>query len=205
MILQEKNLVVHPLGVPGLTIGLLGGSFDPPHEGHVHITKQAIKAFNLSKIWWLVSPGNPLKGWEPEKISKRSKECKKIMRHPAVTITNIESSLGSRFTAETIYKLQRIYPQVRFVWLMGADNLVNFHHWDKWNWIVKNVPIGVLARPGEQIKAGLSPTATRYRRFRIRPDEAFKLSTLTPPVWTLLIGPMRNVSSTDLRAKGFWP
>jgi nicotinate-nucleotide adenylyltransferase len=146
-----------------------------------------------------------LKDWEPEKISKRFKACKKIMKHPAVTITNIESSLGSRFTAETIYKLQRIYPQVRFVWLMGADNLVNFHHWDKWNWIVKNVPIGVLARPGEQIKAGLSPAATRYRRFRIPPDQAFKLSTLTPPVWTLLIGPMRNVSSTELRAKGVWP
>ena len=198
-------MVVHPLGAPGLTIGLLGGSFDPPHEGHVHITKQAIKAFNLSKIWWLVSPSNPLKDWEPEKISKRFKACRKIMRHPAVTVTNIESSLGSRFTAETIYKLQRIYPQVRFVWLMGADNLVNFHHWDKWNWIVKNVPIGVLARPGEQIKAGLSPAATRYRRFRIPPDQAFKLSTLTPPVWTLLIGPMRNVSSTELRAKGVWP
>ena len=198
-------MVGHPLGVPGLTIGLLGGSFDPPHEGHVHITKQALKAFNLSKIWWLVSPSNPLKDWKPEKVSKRCEACKKIMQHPAVTITDIESSLRSRFTAETILKLQRIYPRVRFVWLMGADNLVNFHHWDKWNWIVKNVPIGVLARPGEQIKAGLSPTATRYKRFRIPPDEAFNLSTLAPPVWTLLIGPMRNVSSTALRAKGIWP
>ena len=203
--MQEKTLIGHPLGVPGLTVGLLGGSFDPPHEGHVHITKQAIKAFNLSRIWWLVSPGNPLKEREPQTISKRFEASRKIMRHPAVTITDIESSLRSRFTAETIYKLQRIYPGVKFVWLMGADNLVNFHHWDEWNWIVKNVPIGVLARPGEQIKAGLSPAAVRYRHFRIPAEESFRLSNLTPPAWTLLIGPMRNISSTELREKGVWP
>ena len=103
------------------------------------------------------------------------------------------------------YKLQHIYPGVKFVWLMGADNLVNFHHWDEWNWIVKNVPIGVLARPGEQIKAGLSPAAVRYRHFRIPAEESFRLSNLTPPAWTLLIGPMRNISSTELREKGVWP
>ena len=197
-------MVGRPLGLPGSTIGLLGGSFDPPHEGHVHITKQAMKAFNLSKIWWLVSPSNPLKERKPQEISKRYEASRKIMQHPAVTITDIENRLGSQFTAETIHMLQRIYPGVKFVWLMGADNLVNFHKWDKWNWIVKNVPIGVLARPGEQIKAGLSPTATRYRRYRIPSEEAFGLSILTPPVWTLLIGPMRDISSTDLRAKGFW-
>jgi len=162
-----------------------------------------MRAFNLSKIWWLVSPSNPLKERKPQEISKRYEASREIMQHPAVTITDIESRLGSQFTAETVHILQRMYPGVKFVWLMGADNLVNFHKWDKWNWIVKNVPIGVLARPGEQIKAGLSPTATRYRRYRISSEKAFCLSILTPPVWTLLIGPMRDISSTDLRAKGF--
>ncbi len=195
----------HPIGVPGLTVGLLGGSFDPPHDGHVHITRQAIRAFNLSRIWWLVSPSNPLKSRKPEDIGRRFEASKKIMQHPAVTITSLEINLGSRFTAETIYKLQRIYPGVKFVWLMGADNLVNFHRWDEWNWIVQNVPIGVLARPEEQIKAGLSTTAIRYQRFRIPPEKASCLSKLTPPAWTLLIGTMRNVSSTELRRKGFWP
>ena len=194
-----------PLGLPGLTGGLLGGSFDPPHEGHVHITNQAIKAFGLSKIWWIVSPGNPLKERRPEDISKRVEASRRIMKHPAVAITDIESCLQSRFTAETIQQLKCIYPGVKFVWLMGADNMVNFHHWDNWNWIVKNVPIGILARPGEQIKAGLSPAATRYRRFRIPAEKAFFLSHYTPPAWTLLIGPMRNISSTELRAKGVWP
>ncbi len=195
----------NPFGVPGLNVGLLGGSFDPPHEGHVIITKQAIKVFNLSKLWWLISPRNPIKKITPSEINKRLIACKKIITHPSVTITDIEKKLKSNFTAQTLFKIKRLYPGIKFVWLMGADNLVNFHHWENWDWIMKNVPIGVLARPGEQIKAGLSPAATRFRKFRIPREKSLLLPYLKPPVWTLIIGPMKAISSTNIREKGLWP
>ena len=193
----------HPLGVPGLTIGLLGGSFDPPHEGHVHITKIAIKIFNLSRLWWLVSPGNPIKDKAPSDINKRFLASKKIMQHPSVTITDIEKKLKTKFTFQTLIKIRKLYPGTRFVWLMGADNLVNFHHWENWGWIMKNVPIGVLARPKEQIKAGLSPAATMFRKYRLPKEKSFLLPYLSPPIWTLVTGPMRNISSSKLRGIGF--
>ena len=193
----------HPLGVPGLTIGILGGSFDPPHEGHVHITRIAIKIFNLSRLWWLVSPGNPIKDKAPSDINKRFLASKKIMKHPLVSITDIEKKLQTKFTFETLIKIKKLYPGTRFVWLMGADNLVNFHHWENWGWIMKNVPIGVLARPKEQIKAGLSPAATKFRKYRLPKEKSFLLPYLSPPIWTLVTGPMRNISSSKLRGIGF--
>ena len=193
----------HPLGVPGLTIGILGGSFDPPHEGHVHITRIAIKIFNLSRLWWLVSPGNPIKDKAPSDINKRFLASKKIMKHPLVSITDIEKKLQTKFTFETLIKIKKLYPGTRFVWLMGADNLVNFHHWENWDWIMKNVPVGVLARPKEQIKAGLSPAATKFRKYRLPKEKSFLLPYLSPPIWTLVTGPMRNISSSKLRGIGF--
>ena len=198
-------MIGFPTTKPGMTVGLLGGSFDPPHEGHVHITKQALKAFGLSKIWWLVSPSNPIKINQPQDLKKRFEASKKVMRHPSVIITNIEDHLKTKYTAETLQKIQSIYPGVKFVWLMGADNLVNFHRWDKWTWILKNVSVGVLARPGEQIRAGLSPAATYYQKFRLPAERANQLAILKPPNWTLLIGPMRDISSTRLRNQGVWP
>ena len=113
--------------LPGTTVGLLGGSFNPPHIGHVHITEQALKAFRLQNIWWLVSPGNPLKENRPDSVDSRIYRCRKIMQNPKVFISDIERQLGTRFTAETLRKLFKLYPGVRFTWLMGADNLSNFH------------------------------------------------------------------------------
>ena len=193
----------HPLGLPGLTIGLLGGSFDPPHEGHVHITKISIKIFNLSRLWWLVSPGNPVKDKIPSDINKRLLASKQIMEHPSVGITDIEKKLQTKFTFQTLIKMKKLYPGTRFVWLMGADNLVNFHHWKNWDWIMKNVPVGVLARPNEQIKAGLSPAATRFGKYRLPKEKSFLLPYISPPAWTLVTGPMRNISSSKLRGMGF--
>ena len=193
-----------PIAIPGNVIGLLGGSFDPPHVGHVHITRQALQAFGLSKIWWLVSPGNPLKNSGPADFYKRYKACKSLTANPLVSITDLELRLGSTFTADTLFKLKAIYPGVKFVWLMGADNLVNFHRWDNWDWIMHNVPIGVMARPGEQIKAALSPAAIKYRKFRIPSHHSPKLSYYNGPAWSLLIGPMRDISSTEIRLQGYW-
>ncbi|MBL4806539.1 MAG: nicotinate-nucleotide adenylyltransferase [Rhodobacteraceae bacterium] len=189
----------------GTRIGLLGGSFDPPHLGHVHITKRALKRFKLDRVWWLVSPGNPLKPNPPASMEKRMAACREIMQHPRVKITNIEVTLKTRYTAETIKKLQARYPGVKFVWLMGADNLAQFHKWQHWQWIAENIPIGVMARPGEQLRAGLSPMARRYAQFRLPASQAGVLPLTKPPCWALLGGPMRDISSSEIRSNGEWP
>ena len=186
---------------PGLTIGLLGGSFDPPHEGHVHITKLALKIFNLSKIWWLVCPENPIKSVTPSDVNSRFLASKKIMKHPSVIITDLERKFKTKYTFQTLIKLKKLYPSTKFVWLMGADNLINFHHWKNCDWIMKNIPVGVLARPEEQIKAGLSRTAIKFGNYRLPKEKSIILSNYIPPVWTLSTGPMRNISSTEIREK----
>lgn len=186
---------------PGLTIGLLGGSFDPPHEGHVHITKLALKIFNLSKIWWLICPENPIKSVTPSDLNSRFLASKKIMKHPSVIITDLEKKFKTKYTFQTLIKLKKLYPSTKFVWLMGADNLINFHHWKNWDWIMKNIPVGVLARPEEQIKAGLSRTAIKFGNYRLPKEKSIILSNYIPPVWTLSTGPMRNISSTEIREK----
>ncbi|MEL7116603.1 MAG: nicotinate-nucleotide adenylyltransferase, partial [Pseudomonadota bacterium] len=134
----------------GQTVGLLGGSFDPPHQGHVRITRHALQRFGLDRIWWLVSPGNPLKSRGPASLGRRMETARDIMWHPRVTITDIEARLGSRYTASTIRSLRKLYPGVTFVWLMGADNLASFHKWNEWREIMDTVSIGVIARPGQR-------------------------------------------------------
>ena len=185
----------------GTTIGLLGGSFNPPHEGHLHISHQALQAFGLNKIWWLVSPGNPMKNKPAVSLNVRIDKCKKIVKNPDIIISDIESRLRTRLTAHTLRKLFLFYPGVRFIWLMGADNLVNFHKWESWTWIMENIPMGVMARPGEQVKAGLSQTAFRYKKFRIRTSEAAAIPSMKAPAWSLLGGPMRDLSSTQIRSR----
>ena len=188
----------------GMCIGLLGGSFDPPHQGHVHITIEALKRFGLDEVWWLVSPGNPLKAHGPAPLAKRMAAARSVMQHPRVRVTDIEARLGTRFTAKTLEALFHHYPGVRFVWLMGADNLAGFHHWDRWDWIMENVPVGVLARPGQRISARMSPAASRYRRYRLRGREAARLCVAEAPAWCFVNVPMIDISSTRLRDDGAW-
>ncbi|MGR3491912.1 MAG: nicotinate-nucleotide adenylyltransferase, partial [Shimia sp.] len=152
----------------GMVVGLLGGSFDPPHKGHVHITKQALKRFGLDRVWWLVSPGNPLKPHGPAPLTQRIAASRDRMQHPDVDVTGIEATLGTRYTAETIAALQRRYPGVRFVWLMGADNLAQFHRWQDWRGIAARVPLGILARPGERTGARVSKAARVLRKARLQ-------------------------------------
>ncbi|MGD1869034.1 MAG: nicotinate-nucleotide adenylyltransferase [Neomegalonema sp.] len=194
-----------PPAAPGLRIGLLGGSFDPPHGGHVHITHTALRTLQLDRVWWLVTPGNPVKPHGPADLKRRMAACHEMIQHPRVVITDIESRLGSRFTADTLGALKNLYPHVRFVWLMGADNLVGFALWERWDWIMETVPVGVLARPNAQVNAGLSPAAQRYAQFRAPPQAAALLPFLDPPAWTLVTGPMSPLSSTAIREKGEWP
>lgn len=194
-----------PIAMPGQRIGLLGGSFDPPHQGHVHITLWALRTLRLDRVWWLVSPGNPLKPRGPAEIERRLEACRALIRHPRVVVTDIERHLGSRYTARSLDALSLRYPGVRLVWLMGADNLVSFHRWEDWGHIMRRYPVGVLARPGEQLRAGLSPAARCFGRYRLRQSDAAALGRVPPPSWVLLTGPMSPASSTDIRRRGEWP
>jgi nicotinate-nucleotide adenylyltransferase len=193
-----------PFAVPGQVVGLLGGSFDPAHAGHVHITEEALRRFGLDRVWWLVSPGNPLKAKGPAAMPRRMARARDVMRHPRVTITDVEARLRTRYTAATIDALRARYPGVHFVWLMGADNLAQFHLWQDWRRIMATVPVGVLARPGDRIAARISVAAQVYRRFRVPPSAAHGLGRRTPPAWAFVNVPMHAASSSAIRAGGEW-
>jgi nicotinate-nucleotide adenylyltransferase len=193
-----------PLAGPGQRIGLLGGSFDPPHAGHVHITREALKRFRLDAVWWLVSPGNPLKAAGPAPLDQRMAAARGATRHPRVHVTDVEARIGTRYTAQTLAHLQRARPRLRFVWLMGADNLAQFHRWDRWEWIMRHVPVGVLARPGHRLPARASVAAARHADARLPARAAPLLARTAPPAWCFVNVPMRSDSSTAIRARGEW-
>lgn len=193
-----------PPARPGRVIGLLGGSFDPPHEGHVHITREALKLFGLDAVWWLVSPGNPLKALGPAPLERRMDAARAIMRHPRVQISDVEARLGTPYTARTIAALRAARPDLRFVWLMGADNMVQFHRWQDWRRIMESVPIGILARPGARLAARASVAARIYEHARLPLGAARQLGRVPAPAWCFANVPMMNTSSTRLRAAGAW-
>jgi nicotinate-nucleotide adenylyltransferase len=194
-----------PLALPGQRIGLLGGSFDPPHAGHVHITLWALRTLGLDFVWWIVTPGNPLKRQGPADLARRMAACRATILHPRVVVTDVEARLGSRYTADTLARLEARYPSVRFVWLMGADNLASFHRWERWEWIMRRFPVGVLARPGEQLRAGLAPATRLFGEARLPQHEASALALGRAPRWVLLTGAMSAQSSSAIRARGEWP
>jgi nicotinate-nucleotide adenylyltransferase len=194
-----------PPAAPGQSIGLLGGSFDPAHAGHVHITLEALRRFRLDRVWWLVSPGNPLKRHGPASLERRMARAREVMRHPRVAVTDVEARLGTRYTAQTLARLRRLRPRVRFVWLMGADNLVQLHLWEDWRSIVEGVPMGVLARPGMRLAARHSVAARAYAHARLTRAQAASLARRRPPAWALVNVPMLEVSSSRIRAEGGWP
>ncbi len=136
-----------PLAYPGMKIGLFGGSFDPAHEGHAHVAETALKRLGLDRVWWLVSPQNPLKP-ASSPFKQRMKSAREQARGPSMVVTNIEKRLGSRYTYQTLRALKRLYPDVSFVLVMGADNLANFRKWRNWREVAKAVPVAVISRPG---------------------------------------------------------
>ncbi|MGL4236880.1 nicotinate-nucleotide adenylyltransferase [Tabrizicola sp.] len=191
-----------PIAHKGMVIGLLGGSFDPAHEGHVHISREALKRMGLDQVWWLVSPGNPLKARQPAPMAERLKRARAVMSHSRVKITALEEVFGTRATADTIDRLKAVYPGVTFVWLMGADNLVQFHRWERWRDILRSVAVGVLARPGSGVTARLSVAARAFRVHQVARGE--NLRGRKPPVWAFVNLPLNAASSTEIRAKGGW-
>lgn len=193
-----------PIASPGMRIGILGGSFDPAHEGHAHITREALRRFGLDRVWWLVSPGNPLKAHGPAPIARRMAEARRVMPDPRVDITDLEARLGTRFTAQTLRRVTALYPRVHFVWLMGADNLLQFDRWDNWRAILGLMPVGVLARPGARFVVRHARAARLYAPMRLPEAEARQLPFAAPPAWCFLQMPMSDLSSSAIRAQGAW-
>ena len=193
-----------PSPTDGLRIGVLGGSFDPPHAGHLHITRWALRAIGLDRVWWLVSPGNPLKADGPADLDRRLAACRALIEDRRIVASDIERHFGSPYTAHTLAELQRRAPTARFVWMMGADNLAEFHLWRDWRWIAESFDIAVFARPGQQVRGGLSPVARVYSERRLPPEAAGLLGRGSPGRWTMLPGPMSDLSSTRIRENGGW-
>lgn len=193
-----------PFARPGQVVGLLGGSFDPAHPGHVHISREALKRFGLDQVWWLVSPGNPLKSKGPAPIERRMAAARALITHPRIQITDFEAQAGTRFTAETLAALQSARPDLHFVWLMGADNLEQFDLWQDWRQIMYRVPVGVLARPGKRISARRSKAAQIFASARLRGRYSPLLGRSTAPAWCFVNVPMMALSSTVLRDSGAW-
>lgn len=192
---------VLPPHAPGMRIGLFGGTFDPPHHAHFAATLLALKRLQLDRVWWLVTPGNPLKntsGLAP--IAERIAAARALTRHPRIDITGLEAVIKTRYTYDTISWLIARCPGVRFVWIMGADNLRSFHRWQRWRDIAKVVPIVVVDRLGPSLYAGASPAGQAFRFARIPEHEVATLPDRHAPAWTFLHGLKSPLSSTALRA-----
>jgi nicotinate-nucleotide adenylyltransferase len=181
-----------------MKIGLFGGSFNPPHAAHRAASLLAMKRLGLDRVWWLVSPGNPLKDTRAlAPLVDRIAAAQTLAAHPRIDVTGLEADIGTRYSFDTLQWLRRRLPGVHFVWIMGADNLAKFHHWQHWRGIAALVPIAVVDRPGV-IRAG--PFTDSFARHRLPEASARRLPLTPPPAWVFLHGLKSAVSSTALRA-----
>jgi nicotinate-nucleotide adenylyltransferase len=195
-----------PLHTDGMRIGLLGGSFNPPHLAHRAISQFAIKRLKLDRVWWLVTPGNPLKdNVRLHELDERLEAARAVAHDPRIDVTCLESVIGTRYTVDTINYLRRRASHLRFVWIMGADNLAQFHRWQKWQRIAEEIPIAVIDRPPQSFRALTAPAAQALARYRLPENEATKLADARAPAWVFLTGLKINLSSTGLRnPDGSW-
>jgi nicotinate-nucleotide adenylyltransferase len=178
----------------------LGGSFNPAHAGHVAISRMALERLVLDEVWWLVSPQNPLKPTaDMAPLAERLAVARQTAQGMAVVVTDAEVRLGTRYTADTLPGLQRAHPDTNFVWLMGADNLVQMRRWRRWSSIFCRVPIAVFARPAYALRAKRAKAARYFAEFRMQERDAAYLADQSPPAWVLFKGPRVSVSATDIR------
>ena len=192
-----------PPFAPGMRIGLLGGSFNPPHEGHALITRLALRRLRLDRIWWLVTPGNPLKSLTGlAALKARVEAARGLDVGPKVVVSDIEAQIESRFTYDTLRWLKRRAPRVHFVWIMGADNLRQFHRWRHWRAIADLVPIVVVDRPGSTLSATSGRAGAALARWRVPEREAARFAAMRPPALLFLHGRRSKLSSTALRRTG---
>lgn len=184
----------------GRKIGLLGGSFNPAHEGHRHISLIAMRRLGLDEVWWLVSPQNPLKpSADMAPFEERFQSAEQMARHPRIKVSDLESRLGTTYTADLIKQLHS-KGGGNYVWLMGGDNLMQVDRWKNWRTIFDTVPVAVIARPGFEKAALGSKAAHVYRAARLDPTDALQLPLLKPPVWTLIQEQLTSLSSTQIRS-----
>lgn len=198
------SISVHtPLALAGQRIGVMGGSFNPAHEGHVIVAETALRRLRLDRLWWLVTPGNPLKDTnELAPLEERMEGCRALVHDPRMVVTCFERDLATTFSAATLAFLKSRHPSVRFVWVMGADNLANFHRWRRWRDIADMMPLCVVDRPGWRLKALSSPAAHALRRSCVPEQLAATLPGRHCPAWSLLTARLSPASSTDLRQRG---
>ncbi len=192
-----------PAWSPGLRIGLFGGSFNPPHEGHRLASLVALKRIGLDRVWWIVTPGNPLKRHEglPD-LDTRIVAARAVAHHPRIAVTGLEADIGMRYTVDTIRYLKRRCPGVRFVWIMGADNLAQLPRWRRWRDLVDLVPIATVDRPGSTFRSLHGRAAAVLAPGRLREVDAKLLPLRRPPAFVYLHGPRSMASSTALRDAG---
>ena len=190
----------------GMRIGLLGGSFNPPHLAHRAISQFALKRLQLDRVWWLVTPGNPLKeNGALHALAERMKAAREVANDPRIEVSCLESVIRTRYTIDTINYLRRRASGLRFVWIMGADNLAQFHRWQDWQRIAAQVPIAVIDRPPQSFRALASPAAQALARYRLPENVAARLADRPAPAWVFLTGMKLSLSSTGLRnPDGSW-
>lgn len=185
---------------PGMRVGLFGGSFNPAHEGHAHVAETAVQRLDLDRVVWLVSPQNPLKdARDSAPLDQRMASARTAAVGPAMTVSDFENRIGVWWTIDTLRALTARHPGVRFVWLMGSDNLATFHKWRGWTDIMRLMPVAVIARPGSLLDSRTSPAAARFARARLPSDQARLLPDMQAPAWTYLTAPLNHRSSTAIR------
>lgn len=203
---SQRSIASHralmPLALPGQRIGLMGGTFNPPHDGHRICAVTALRRLQLDQLWWMVTPGNPLKSGEGlPSLEARMAASRRLVTDPRIRVTGFEAALGSPYTYETLRYVTRRLPGVRFVWVMGADNLAGFDRWQRWRDIARLVPMAVVDRPGWRLKALASPAAGSLAGYRVPETLAAGLALMAPPAWSLLSTRLSEASSTALRAE----
>lgn len=184
---------------PGMRVGLYGGTFDPPHEGHAHVARTALKRLQLDRVWWLVSPGNPFKANRPAPLEARLAAVRALAPGPRHVISALEARLPSHRTVDVIAWLQARHRGVRFVWIMGADGMAELHRWKAWRGIVARTPLAVVARPGAGLAARFSPAARVLSRRQTPEGQAHALVNRGAPGWTYLTEPLHPHASRLLR------
>jgi nicotinate-nucleotide adenylyltransferase len=189
-----------------MRIGLLGGSFNPPHAAHRAISLFAIKRLKLDRVWWLVTPGNPLKDHGGlHDLEERAEAARQMAHDPRIDVSCLEAVIGTRYTFDTITYLRRRTSGLRLVWIMGADNLAQFHRWQNWRRIASEVPIAVIDRPPQSFRALSAPAAKALARYRLPENQASLLADQRAPAWVFLTGMKLDLSSTGLRnPDGSW-
>jgi nicotinate-nucleotide adenylyltransferase len=191
-----------PRAEPGMAVGLFGGSFNPAHEGHLLVAETALKRLSLDQVWWIVTPGNPLKaGRASAPLADRIAGCERLAADPRMKVTAFEAAQDFRYTADTLAFVKARNPAVDFVWMMGADSLRDFHRWQRWRRIAATFPIAVFDRPGATLSFLSSQAAQALRGAMVDEADAGRLARMRPPAWSFVRGPRSALSSTEIRRR----